>query len=98
MAAKKKSFEESLARLGEVVRTLERGDAPLADSLKLCDEGAALITACTEELDEAESLTPEKLPFAEAVAMVQDGRIKDGKTVAAILKIDALRRRKAAEQ
>ena len=30
--------------------------------------------------------------------MVLDGRIKDGKTVAAILKIDALRRRKAAEQ
>ena len=41
MAAKKKSFEESLARLGEVVRTLERGDAPLADSLKLFEEGAA---------------------------------------------------------
>ena len=54
MAAKKKSFEESLARLGEVVRTLERGDAPLADSLKLFEEGAALITACTKELDEAE--------------------------------------------
>ena len=49
-------------------------------------------------LDEDEFLTPEKLPFAEAVAMVLDGRIKDGKTVAAILKIDALRRRKAAEQ
>lgn len=56
------------------------------------------LTPCAMHLDEDEFLTPEKLPFAEAVAMVLDGRIKDGKTVAAILKIDALRRRKAAEQ
>ena len=48
MAAKKKSFEESLARLGEVERTLERGAAPLAASLQLKEEGAALIAAiCT---------------------------------------------------
>ena len=56
------------------------------------------LTPCAMHLDEDEFLTPKKLPFAEAVAMVLDGRIKDGKTVAAILKIDALRRRKAAEQ
>ena len=54
MAVKKKTFEESLSRLGEIVRTLERGDAPLADSLKLFEEGATLITACTKQLDEAE--------------------------------------------
>ena len=54
MAAKKKSFEESLARLGEVVRTLERGDAPLADSLKLFEEGTKLVTSCGKMLDEAE--------------------------------------------
>ena len=30
--------------------------------------------------------------------MVLDGRIKDGKTVAAILKIDALRRQEKPEQ
>ena len=50
------------------------------------------LSPCAMHLDEDEFLTPEKLPFAEAVAMVLDGRIKDGKTVAAILKIDALRR------
>ena len=54
MAVKKKTFEGSLSRLGEIVRTLERGDAPLADSLKLFEEGATLITACTKQLDEAE--------------------------------------------
>ena len=39
MAAKKLSFEEKLSRLGEIVATLEKGDAPLADSLRLFEEG-----------------------------------------------------------
>ena len=76
MAVKKKTFEDSLSRLGEIVRTLERGDAPLADSLKLFEEGATLITACTKQLDEAEQKVvklrkgpdgeSEELPFEEA--------------------------------
>lgn len=48
------TFEQQLTRLGEIVRLIERGDAPLADSLKLFEEGAALVAACTKELDEAE--------------------------------------------
>ena len=43
-------------------------------------------------LDEDEFLTPTKMPFAQAYQMVLDGEIVDGKTVAAILKIAALRR------
>ena len=76
MSEQKKTFEDSLSRLGEIVRTLERGDAPLADSLKLFEEGATLITACTKQLDEAEQKVvklrkgqdgePEELPFEEA--------------------------------
>ena len=65
MAVKKKTFEESLSRLGEIVRTLERGDAPLADSLKLFEEGATLITACTK-LRKGPDGEPEELPFEEA--------------------------------
>ena len=48
------SFEQQLTRLGDIVRQLERGDAPLADSLKLFEEGAGLVTECTKQLDEAE--------------------------------------------
>ena len=48
------SFEQQLTRLGDIVRQLERGDAPLADSLKLFEEGAALVAECTKQLDEAE--------------------------------------------
>ena len=33
MAAKKLSFEEKLSRLEDIVAALEKGDAPLADSL-----------------------------------------------------------------
>lgn len=35
MSAKKATFEEKIARLEEIVAALEKGDAPLADSLAL---------------------------------------------------------------
>ena len=54
MAAKKLTFEQQLARLEEIVAALEKGDAPLADSLKLFEEGTKLIAACSKQLDQAE--------------------------------------------
>ena len=54
MAEKKNTFEESLTRLEEIVKALENGNAPLGDSLKLFEEGVALVRACSEELDAAE--------------------------------------------
>ena len=54
MAAKKMNFEQSLARLDEIVRHLEKGDLPLSDSLSLFEEGTALLSACGRMLDEAE--------------------------------------------
>lgn len=68
-----KSFEQSLQRLEEIVRLLERGDAPLAESLGLFEEGAGLVKRCTEQLEQAEQRvvqlrksadgSPEELPF-----------------------------------
>lgn len=49
-----KSFEENMQRLEQIVRTLERGDAPLEESLKLFQEGTALVASCGKLLDEAE--------------------------------------------
>lgn len=49
MAAKKMSFEEKLSRLEEIVAALEKGDAPLADSLRLFERGTKLINACSTE-------------------------------------------------
>ncbi len=54
MSAKKMTFEESISRLEEIVSLLERGDAPLADSLALFEEGTKLIAACSKQLDQAE--------------------------------------------
>lgn len=52
--AKKLTYEQAVARLDEIVRSMEKGDAPLEESLKLFEEGAALIAACGKMLDEAE--------------------------------------------
>ena len=54
MSVKKVTFEQQLERLEEIVAALEKGDAPLADSLKLFEEGTRLVSACRDELDKAE--------------------------------------------
>ena len=48
------TFEQNIRRLEEIVAALEKGDAPLADSLALFEEGTRLIAACSGELDRAE--------------------------------------------
>ena len=69
------TFEQNIRRLEEIVAALEKGDAPLADSLALFEEGTRLIAACSGELDRAEQQVvklmkgadgaPVELPFAE---------------------------------
>ena len=54
MSEKKVTFEQRITRLEEIVAALEKGDALLADSLALFEEGTKLITACTKQLDQAE--------------------------------------------
>ena len=52
--SEKKTFEESMARLEEVVKILERGDGGLDNALALFEEGTGLIKECSKMLDEAE--------------------------------------------
>lgn len=54
MAEKKLTFEKALSRLEEIVSRLEKGDAPLDESLKLFEEGAKLTAQCSAMLDKAE--------------------------------------------
>ena len=73
MEKKELSFEESMKRLDEIVRGLEKGDVTLQDSMALFEEGTGLIRRCTELLDSAEQQVvrlkkgpdgaPEELPF-----------------------------------
>ena len=50
----KKSFEDNMLRLEEIVRTIEQGDASLEESLKLFQEGTKLVQKCQETLDYAQ--------------------------------------------
>ena len=48
------TFEQAMQRLEQIVRTMERGDAPLDESLKLFQEGTELVRSCGKLLDDAE--------------------------------------------
>ncbi len=48
------SFETAMTRLEQIVRALEDGKVSLDDSLKLYEEGIALVRLCSGRLDEAE--------------------------------------------
>ena len=73
MAGKKLNFEQSMARLEEIVGLLERGEAPLEESLVLFEEGTKLMRGCSALLDQAEQKVallkvgpegqPEEVPF-----------------------------------
>ena len=49
------SFEAALARLEEIVRTLEKGEAPLDESIKLYQEGDRLKQLCEARLKSAQA-------------------------------------------
>ena len=49
-----KKFEEAMQRLEEIVQSLDSGDLPLEESLKIFEEGMKLVGFCNSKLDEAE--------------------------------------------
>ncbi len=51
---KERSFEEAMARLEEIVRSLEGGSSTLDDSLGLFEEGISLVKLCNAKLEGAE--------------------------------------------
>jgi exodeoxyribonuclease VII small subunit len=52
--SKERGFESALQRLEDIVRSLEGGDLPLEESLRLFEEGVALTRQCAARLDEAQ--------------------------------------------
>ncbi|MBV9527455.1 exodeoxyribonuclease VII small subunit [Sphingomonas sp.] len=61
------SFEAALARLEEIVRTLEKGEAPLDRSIELYQEGDRLKRHCEARLRDAQTRI-------EQIALGADGR------------------------
>lgn len=54
MAKDTKTFEQAVERLEEIVKSLEEGKAGLDETLRLYEEGIALVRECNEKLDGAE--------------------------------------------
>ena len=50
----KKTFEQALKQLEQIVNELESGDIPLEKAIKKFEEGIALSKFCAEKLDESE--------------------------------------------
>jgi exodeoxyribonuclease VII small subunit len=61
------SFEAALQRLEEVVRTLEKGEAPLDQSIALYQEGERLKRHCEARLKDAQARI-------EQIALGSDGQ------------------------
>ena len=69
----KKSFEENMARLEEIVALLEKGDAQLSQSLSLFEEGTKLAAACRTELDKAEQQVKVLVQNADGSSVLVEG-------------------------
>lgn len=54
MNQQNKTFEQSMQRLEQIVRAMERGDVALEESLKLFQEGTDLVRSCGKLLEDAE--------------------------------------------
>jgi exodeoxyribonuclease VII small subunit len=55
------TFEQAIARLGEIVDSLEEGEQPLEESLALFEEGMTLAKSSQDILDRAERRIEELL-------------------------------------
>lgn len=50
----KKTFEQSIKQLEQIVEELESGDLPLEQAIKKFEEGMKISRFCSEKLDETE--------------------------------------------
>ena len=66
------SFESNMQRLEQIVRALERGDVPLEESLKLFQEGTALVRDCGKLLDDAQLQVQKVLTAADGTPILED--------------------------
>lgn len=67
-----KSFEENLLRLEQIVRSMERGEVALEESLKLFQEGTDLVARCTKLLDDAQLQVKKVMTAADGSPVLED--------------------------
>lgn len=68
-----KTYEAATARIEEIIRRLDSGEAGLRETLELCNEGRTLIEYCTSEL-EAVGRGLQELRLDDLVARVEGAR------------------------
>ena len=74
MNQQNQTFEESMARLEQIVRAMERGDVALEESLKLFQEGTELVSNCQKLLDEAQMQVKMIMTAADGSPVEEDFR------------------------
>ena len=74
---KELSFEEAMARLEEIARSLEDGSADLDSALALYEEGIACVRRCGKLLDEAEKKIKMLQTDGEGNVSLEDFEVKD---------------------
>ena len=67
-----KTFEQSMQRLEQIVRAMERGDVPLEESLKLFQEGTELVRSCGKLLDDAQLQVQKVMTAADGSPVMED--------------------------
>ena len=67
------TYETACARIEEIIRRLDSGEAGLRETLELCQEGRRLVEFCAAEL-EAVGRGLEELKLDELVARLEAGR------------------------
>lgn len=72
MNKQNKTFEESMTRLEQIVRAMERGDVPLEESLKLFQEGTQLVQSCSKLLDDAQLQIKKVMTAADGTPVMED--------------------------
>jgi len=76
------TYEAASARLEEIIRRLDSGEAGLRETLDLCREGRGLVEYCAGELDEVSQGLVE-LRLDELVARLEAGAAGEPPTGAA---------------
>lgn len=72
MSKNSENFEVSMARLDQIVKSLEKGDVPLSDALKLFEEGTKLVNQCGALLDAAEQQVVKLMKGADGAPVEQE--------------------------
>lgn len=69
---KNMTFEESMQRLEQIVRAMERGEVALEESLKLFQEGTQLVANCEKLLENAQLQVKMVLTASDGSPVLED--------------------------